>query len=343
MASLSIRCMNDGELTDLIFQVLISRMRRDGHCLLKTRPVKRLIKACTTEFQKEPTQLHLRGKFVIVGDLHGNIDDLISIFMNYGYPPETQYVLLGDYVDRGKNSIETLILLYALKLKFPQSIYLLRGNHESKSTKLFSGFKDECLVHLNKRCYSLFIKSFSYLPLAALLNHSIFCVHGGLSQSIIDITEIDRIEKPITDISLSIASDLLWSDPSPDVLKFSSSPRGNGCLFGSEIVDQFLGDNELSLIIRAHEFCPDGYKWSLENCLTVFSASDYMGTGNLGGVAVVSNSDNVKTFTFKKAENFKVIMPSWVFEESRGLKPFEPETAHATLEDIDFDATLLIL
>lgn len=280
--------MHDVELNDFIFQVLVSRMRRDGHCPLNLKHVKRLIKNCTSLFQKEKVQLRLEGKFTIVGDLHGNIDDLINIFQKYGDPQEEKYVFLGDYVDKGQNSIETILLLYALKVKFPNNVYLLRGNHESSS---IGNFHDECITNLNKRCYTLFCKSFSYMPLTAILNRKIFCVHGGFSHSILDITEIDKIERPISDISFSDASDLLWSDPSPSVQKFSSSPRGNGVLFGADAVDQFLGDNELSLIIRAHQYCKDGFKWSLDDCLTIFSASDYMGAGNNSGIAIVEKKE----------------------------------------------------
>ena len=355
--------MHDVELNDFIFQVLVSRMRRDGHCPLNLKHVKWLIKKCTTLFQNEKVQLRLEGKFIIVGDLHGNIDDLINIFQQYGDPQEERYVFLGDYVDKGQNSIETVLLLYALKVKFPNNIYLLRGNHESSS---IGSFHDECKINLNKRCYSLFCKSFSYMPLTAISNRKIFCVHGGFSYSILDISEIDKIERPISDISFSVASDLLWSDPSQSVQKFTSSPRGNGVLFGIDAVDQFLGDNDLSLIIRAHQFCQNGFNWSLDDCLTIFSASDYLGSGNKSGIAIVekneretilnqdinmfklsssintnANSSNTKvqidnnlvsihTFTsdFKNpASKWKVIIPKWIFEEEKGIKSINIESS----------------
>lgn len=345
--------MHDVELNDFIFQVLVSRMRRDGHFYLDIKQVKRLVKDCTALFQNEKVQLRLDGKFTIVGDLHGNIDDLINIFQVYGDPQDEKYVFLGDYVDKGQNSLETILLLYALKIKFPNNIYLLRGNHESSS---IGSFHDECMNFLNKRCYTLFCKSFSYMPLTAILNNKIFCVHGGFSHSILDILEIDKIERPISDISFSVASDLLWSDPSTSVKKFTSSPRGNGVLFGSDAVDQFLGDNDLSLIIRAHQYCQDGFKWSLDDCLTIFSASDYMGTKNKSGVAIVekkeetilnstneyssnnrnSNSNDskvevqvdnilvsIRNFTsdFKRSDTkWKIIIPKWIFEEENGIK-----------------------
>ena len=332
--------MDFSEIVDLMFQVLFSRIRRDGHCELSTRQLKPLIKKATKVFGKEPSLLRLDGDFVIVGDLHGNVDDLIHIFQVHGYPPDTRYVLLGDYVDRGRNSIETLIILYALKVKFPDCIYLIRGNHEVKNRSC-SGFHEDCILYLNKRCYALFCKSFAEMPVAAVLNKKIFCVHGGISQYTMEIEEIEKIEKPLVNVNDSIASDLLWSDPSSQIERFTFSSRGNGYLFGNVVLDEFLADNHLTMMIRAHQFCNEGFKWSMENCLTVFSASDYVGMGNRAGIAILKNEE-VKTSTFTKSEYMKIIVPQWIFEESKGIKPTVLDERD-TYEEVEIQSSVLIL
>ena len=334
------------DIHEIIFQIICSRTRRDSHCLdsLQHTHLKRLIKSVTKQFQKEPTLLRLNCNPKVVGDLHGNIDSLLQIFQCFNYPPYQTYLFLGDYVDRGQNSIEVLLLLYSLKLLFPDNVYILRGNHESKQITRLYGFKDECRLRLNHHLYSLFCKSFSHMPIAATINQSIFCVHGGLSPSISDLSEIEEIEKPIPDLSCSIASDLLWSDPVESEELFAKSGRGVGYLFNSDAIAQFLEDNQLKHIIRAHEFCESGFKWVDNDCLTVFSSFDYMGRKNDAAIAVISGND-ISTVVLKKLANSALLrlpMPEWLISGEESVKKEPVPSELMITESVELDTPFIL-
>jgi protein phosphatase len=265
---------------------------------------------------------------IVVGDLHGNIDDLLQILGNFGYPPARSYLFLGDYVDRGSNSIEVLLLLYSLKGLFPHQISLLRGNHECKSVCNKYGFAEECAAFFEtKEPYKGFCESFCSMPIAAVINDRIFCVHGGLSPDINSLSDICEIRKPLTNVGISPAEDLLWSDPSNDCDGFERSERRRvGFLFNHEVTSNFLSDNGLTKMIRAHEFCESGLNWTFDDCLTIFSACDYCAKGNLGAVAVVSQNDTVTIHQFRKCNPellpYLLKLPQWFLEMGIPEEPF---------------------
>lgn len=332
--------MRDAELNELIFNVLISRMRRKGHLgtLFKGlnlsmdeeekqndnyQLIKKLIKSVKQIFQHEQTLINIQinnesatndssknRSIIVVGDIHGNIDDLIKIFQKFGYPPyeNRAYLFLGDYVDRGSNSLEVIILLFALKVKFPDHIFLIRGNHESKFVSSQYGFKDECITYFDHSIYKQFCHAFSYIPIAATINQSIFCVHGGISPFVQDIEQIKQIQKPIRDVrTTKIVSELLWSDPSssPTPFSFRPSNRGIGYIYSESDINNFLNKNNLDLIIRAHKFCQKGYSWCGDKCLTVFSSSDYCGDENSAAVVVIEKFKKIEDNCFYNIPSFK--------------------------------------
>lgn len=335
--------MRNDYIYEIVFQVIINRMRGDGHCsfALQLSSVKHLIKKAMRIFKSESSLLRLNCNPIVVGDLHGNIDSLLYIFSQFEYPPYSTYLFLGDYVDRGQNSIEVLLLLYSLKVLYPQNIYILRGNHETKQTTKIFGFRDECLIYLDKHFYSLFCKSFSEIPIAATINNKIFCVHGGLSPSISYLSEFESIEKPIPNLSVSSAEDLLWSDPIANSDQyFQKSERGKGYLFNVDAVSQFLEDNELSCIIRAHKFCEKGFNWTVNNCLTIFSTCDYMGKKNDACVAKV-DGDKITTFVFNSSQDkIKPVFPNWLFITKFMKDPVEESMSVVT---VDIDSSLIVL
>jgi diadenosine tetraphosphatase ApaH/serine/threonine PP2A family protein phosphatase len=341
--------MRDDDLRDMIFRVLISRCRGESHLgkgALAGCSVRRLLDAVTEVLMTEPAHLKVHGDFVVVGDLHGQIDDLLRIFGRFGYPPVQKYLFLGDYVDRGKNSIEVMIILYALKVLYPSSVILLRGNHESECATRAYGFKEECSEFFKKRkTYHLFCKSFTYLPVAATVNKAVFCVHGGLAPSLAYVSDInDQVKKPLVDIGLSMAEGLMWSDPSADVESgFKDSPRGVGYLFGQEQLDWFLEDNNLSLMIRAHQYCESGSRLALQGCLTVFSACNYCGRGNDAALVMLRSGENAEVcpLPYLPGVPARVLWPEWLFSEGKPMR--EPVLGLDALADVFMKTESLIL
>ena len=150
----------------------------------------------------------------ICGDIHGQYYDLLRLFEYGGFPPEANYLFLGDYVDRGKQSLETICLLLAYKIKYPENFFILRGNHECASINRIYGFYDECKRRYNIKLWKTFTDCFNCLPIAAIIDEKIFTMHGGLSPDLNSMEQIRRVMRP-TDVSGAlILSRSLWSSKS---------------------------------------------------------------------------------------------------------------------------------
>lgn len=213
----------------------------------------------------------------VVGDIHGQVFDLLELFKIGGHVPHTNYLFLGDYVDRGPFSIETITLLACLKLRHPERITILRGNHESRQITQVYGFYAECFRKFGSAVvWQYFTDLFDYLPIAALVGASLLAVHGGLSPSIHHLDQIrilDRFQEIPHDGPLA---DLMWSDPDSEKTGFVISPRGAGYVFGYDVVRKFLHLNDLVHIVRAHQLCMCGYQVLFDDSLsTVWSAPNY--------------------------------------------------------------------
>ena len=212
----------------------------------------------------------------VCGDIHGQFHDLIELFQIGGNTPDTNYLFMGDYVDRGFYSVETVSLLIALKIRHKERITILRGNHESRQITQVYGFYDECVrKYGNANVWRYLTDLFDFLPLTAVIDNQIFCLHGGLSPAITtldDIRSLDRIQEVPHEGPMC---DLLWSDPD-DRVGWGVSPRGAGYTFGQDISEGFIQKNGLSLIARAHQLVMEGYNWSQDQLVvTVFSAPNY--------------------------------------------------------------------
>ncbi|RAH63506.1 serine/threonine-protein phosphatase PP2A catalytic subunit [Aspergillus piperis CBS 112811] len=239
----------------------------------------------------------------ICGDIHGQFHDLIELFLIGGPCPDTNYLFMGDYVDRGYHSVETVSLLVALKIRYPRRITILRGNHESRQITQVYGFYDECLrKYGSANVWQYFTDLFDYFPVTALVEKNIFCLHGGLSPSIDtldNISALDRMQEPPHEGPMC---DLLWSDPD-ERTGWGISPRGAGYTFGIDITEAFNHRNGLSLVARAHQMVMDGYFWSHpESLVTIFSAPNYCyRCGNQAAIMEVDEHLSYKLIQFDPA------------------------------------------
>jgi serine/threonine-protein phosphatase 2A catalytic subunit len=210
----------------------------------------------------------------VCGDVHGQYEDLLELFRIGGRIPHTNYLFMGDYVDRGYYSVRSVTLLMTLKVRYKHRITLTRGNHESRQITQVYGFYDECLrLYGNANVWKMFTDLFDYLPLTALVERQIFCLHGGLSPTIETLNsideDIDRVQEVPHEGSMC---DLLWSDPD-DRMGWGISPRGAGYTFGQDVSENFNHANGLTLVGRAHQLVMEGYNWCHEkNVVTIFSA-----------------------------------------------------------------------
>ncbi|KAK6911336.1 Serine-threonine protein phosphatase, N-terminal [Dillenia turbinata] len=226
------------------------------------------------------------------GDIHGQYSDLLRLFEYGGLPPQANYLFLGDYVDRGKQSLETVCLLLAYKIKYPENFFLLRGNHECASINRIYGFYDECKRRFNVRLWKVFTDCFNCLPVAALIDEKILCMHGGLSPDLQNLDQIRNLQRPTDVPDAGLLCDLLWSDPSKEVQGWGMNDRGVSYTFGPDRVTEFLQKQDLDLICRAHQVVEDGYEFFANRQLvTIFSAPNYCGEfDNAGAMMSVDES-----------------------------------------------------
>ena len=214
----------------------------------------------------------------LLGDVHGQYYDLLRIFEYGGFPPEANYLFLGDYIDRGKQSIETVCLLLCYKIKYPENFFLLRGNHECAQINRIYGFYDECKRRYSIRLWRVFSDVFNCLPVAALIDEKIFCMHGGLSPELKNLDQIKNIMRPTDVPDQGLLCDLLWSDPERGVDRYGDNDRGVSFTFGERVVRDFNEKHDLDLICRAHQVVEDGYEFfQRRQLVTLFSAPNYCG------------------------------------------------------------------
>jgi len=239
----------------------------------------------------------------VCGDVHGQFHDLLELFRIGGHAPDTNYLFLGDYVDRGYYSVETVTLLVALKVRYRNRVFILRGNHESRQITQVYGFFDECVrKYGNSNVWKLFTDLFDFFPVTALVAEQIFCLHGGLSPSVDTLDHIRALDRVQEVPHEGAMCDLLWSDPD-DRIGWGISPRGAGFTFGQDMSEQFNHANGLKLIARAHQLVMEGYNWSHDmNVVTIFSAPNYCyRCGNQAAIMVVDEHMDKKFLQFDPA------------------------------------------
>ncbi|CAL9734206.1 serine/threonine-protein phosphatase PP2A-like Ppg1p [Monosporozyma servazzii] len=278
---------------------------------------------------KESNVIHISTPVTVVGDMHGQFHDMLEMFRIGGRVPDTNYLFLGDYVDRGLYSVETILLLITLKLRYPQRIHLLRGNHESRQITQSYGFYTECLNKYggSTKVWRVITDLFDYLVLSCIIDDDIFCVHGGLSpnvQTIDQIRIIDRFREIPHDGAMA---DLVWSDPEENNINdrspglndgadeflndtsehFQVSPRGAGYTFGRSVVEKFLHLNDMDRIYRAHQLCSEGYQIYFDGLVTtVWSAPNYCyRCGNKASILELYSKDSFYFNVFEETPENK--------------------------------------
>ena len=251
----------------------------------------------------QPIFLELESPITVCGDIHGQYPDLLKLFEIGSFPPNTNYIFMGDYVDRGKQSIECICLLLAYKIKYDENFFILRGNHESGSINRIYGFFDECKKRYNVKLWKNFVDLFNCLPIAASIDDKIFIVHGGLSPELKTVENLNKIMRPTDVPEEGLICDLLWSDPEDNNQGWGENDRGVSCTFNEAVLKKFLEKNDLDLLCRAHQVVEDGYEFfGNRQLVTVFSAPNYCGEfDNNGGIMLVD--ENLKcSFKIIKAK-----------------------------------------
>ncbi|KAE8683089.1 Serine/threonine-protein phosphatase PP1 isozyme 2 [Hibiscus syriacus] len=290
----AVQGMDPAVLDDIIRRLTEVQSARPGKQVqLSESEIKQLCVASKDIFSQQPNLLELEAPIKICGDIHGQYSDLLRLFEYGGFPPHANYLFLGDYVDRGKQSLETICLLLAYKIKYPENFFLLRGNHECASINRIYGFYDECKRRFNVRLWKSFTDCFNCLPVAALIDDKILCMHGGLSPDLTNLDQIRNLSRPTAIPDTGLLCDLLWSDPDREVKGWGMNDRGVSYTFGPDKVSEFLAKHDLDLVCRAHQVVEDGYEFFADRQLvTIFSAPNYCGEFDNAG-AMMSVDDNL--------------------------------------------------
>jgi serine/threonine-protein phosphatase PP1 catalytic subunit len=265
---------------DLIIKKLLENQKNKftTKLNLKEKEIYYLCRKCKKIFMEQAVLLELEAPIKVCGDIHGQYYDLIRIFQFNGFPPKSRYLFLGDYVDRGKQSIETLCLLIAFKIKYPNDFFMLRGNHESASINRIYGFYEECKKKYTIQVWKIFCNIFDCLPIAAIIDKKIFCTHGGISPFLISLNQIKEIIRPIEIPDYGLLCDLLWADPNEKMLGWGENERGVSYIFGKDVLDKFLKNFQIDLVCRAHQVVENGYQFfNNRKLVTIFSAPNYCG------------------------------------------------------------------
>ena len=292
--------LNNSDLADFSFRINL--------------PIKLLNIICLKTFslfEKEANILQLSAPFYIFGDIHGQFSDLIRFIEMVGMPPNVKLLFLGDYVDRGNNSLEVIAFLFCLKIKYPKHVFLIRGNHECSQVNDNYGFLEECVSRYGNvdgnQIWHNVNQTFRMLPLCALINNKIFCTHGGISPNIKNFAELNGLNRN-TDIPNSgIMCDLTWADPKTQQSKWKESDRGVSYTFNKDALTDFKKRLNIDLVIRAHQVVDDGYQFfDNKSLVTVFSAPNYCGHNDNNGAVLKIKKNLDCSFIILKPTNKKI-------------------------------------
>ncbi|OMJ68518.1 hypothetical protein SteCoe_33996 [Stentor coeruleus] len=281
-----------------------------------------LISQARFMFESESNVIELFDPVTIVGDIHGQFYDLLKILEIGGNPEDNKYLFLGDYVDRGHFSLEIIFLMYALKINFPKTFFMLRGNHETRQMTSHHNFRKEVLYKYDLETYELIMESFDAMPLVCVINGKFLSVHGGISGRLDELNDILKINRFVEPPHDGLYCDLLWSDPIDNMSgdlpeKFvHNENRSCSCIYGLKAANSFLKGNGLISIIRAHEVQMEGYKmykWNgqqkFPTVMTIFSAPNYCGTYKNKGAVLRLDDSTINILQINRSQE-PFVLPS---------------------------------
>lgn len=237
----------------------------------------------------------------VIGDLHGNLESLMSIIEIISNTNPKYVLFLGDLVDRGINQLECLILVLILKILYPNRYFILKGNHETVEMNHAYGFFYEFLDKFqDPKRFDEVLSLYDVLPICFIINKTVLCLHGGIPEDFNALSKFEglKINEINERVYKSIANSIyqiLWNDPKEiENLNFSNSFRGPGIkFFGQKAFDNFMKINNLKYLIRAHECFEEGYKWFFnKRLLSIFSSANYRGyfSPNPASYAIIQNN-----------------------------------------------------
>lgn len=273
--------------SQLVFTIseYASRRRRLKLPLVPPKIFQSLLVETAKVLSQESTLLDISGDFIIVGCLYGNVVDLLQILTKYGSPARQKYLFLGNLVGRGEFSVDVVLMVYLIKVLFPENVYIIRGDSEFPRNCMTNGFKEEIDMKYDKcNLYPHFMKSFSFLPLAAVINKKAFCVSGGIGKNIYDLEAIKSIKRPILAMNDQLIQELLVSDPTDGLPMFLPATRGEGNLFGAQAVAYFFKETKVSLFFRGRQPVQNGFEKKFDGLLVSICSASGLERDNKSGV-----------------------------------------------------------
>uniref|UniRef100_A0A915C826 Serine/threonine-protein phosphatase n=1 Tax=Parascaris univalens TaxID=6257 RepID=A0A915C826_PARUN len=293
------KAMNETKANAMIVRLLSVGFPEKG--LTKTVKEGEIIALCLKAkeiFLSQSSLIEIDPPVRVCGDTHGQYGDLLRLFSRGGFPPTSNYLFLGDYVDRGRQNLETICLLFCYKVKFPNNFFLLRGNHECSNVNRVYGFYEECnRRYQSPRMWQAFQDTFQCMPLCALVGERILCMHGGISPDLKSLQQLRQIPRPCDASTPSLEMDLLWADPVVGLTGFQANMRGASYGFGPDILATMCKTLNIDLVARAHQVVQDGYEFfGARKLVTIFSAPHYCGQFDNAAAMMIVDENLVCSF-----------------------------------------------
>ena len=281
----------DNTLLDAIIKKILN-CSGESTANLTEEEIKFLIEKSKEIFLAQPTLLNIKAPITVCGDIRGNLKSLKKVFEISGDTKDKSFIFLGNYVNRGNNSLECLCLLLAYKIKYRDTFYLLRGHYDDGQLSKNYGFYQECQEKTSENIYEQIALLLNCIPLAAVLDNKIFFVHGGISPKLNSLEQIRAIQRPIVVPKEGLVCDLIWSDPDKDMKDdWAESSRGAGKFFSEKPLVDFLEKNHFTMLCRGHTVINEGYDYLWDKkLLTVFSSAKFCKCEGKGAIMEIDSN-----------------------------------------------------